>query len=110
MSVGGVMYEKVVINDDDAVTMMLQFLADNWMRLAKVYVETEAVIENHSNQYSYDDGFAGGYRWGGSSSNYGGGSFAGGVPWEEYMQHVEPAHSLSLRAFNGLLGGQSRLT
>ncbi|CAL1371874.1 unnamed protein product [Linum trigynum] len=78
ISAGGVVYQEVVINDDDAVTMMLQFLSDNVMRLAKPYVETEVVGETHSHQYSYDDGFAGGYRWGGSSSNYEGGGYTGG--------------------------------
>ncbi|CAL1393360.1 unnamed protein product [Linum trigynum] len=28
---------------------------------------------------------------GGSSNNYDGGSYAGGVPWQEYPQRVEPA-------------------
>ncbi|CAL1395327.1 unnamed protein product [Linum trigynum] len=78
VSAGGVVYQEVVINDDDAVTMMLQFLSDNGMRLAEVYVETEAVAETHSHRYSYDDDFAGGYRWGGSSSNYEGGGYTGG--------------------------------
>ncbi|CAL1404162.1 unnamed protein product [Linum trigynum] len=75
MSAGGVVFQEVVINDDDAVMMMLQFLSDNQVRLAEVYVETEAVGESHSHQYSYDDGFAGGYEWGGSSSNYQGGGY-----------------------------------
>ncbi|CAL1412381.1 unnamed protein product [Linum trigynum] len=109
MSVGGVVYQEVVINDDDAVTMMLQFLSDNGMRLAEVYVETETVGKTHSHQYSYDDGFAGGYGWdgsssnyegggytggygeGGSSINYGGGSSAGWVPSEENSQQDQPA-------------------
>ncbi|CAL1381460.1 unnamed protein product [Linum trigynum] len=78
MSAGGVVFQEVVINDDDAVMMMLQFLSDNQVRLAEVYVETEAVGESHSHQYSYDDGFAGGYEWGGSSSNYQGGGYTRG--------------------------------
>ncbi|CAL1367693.1 unnamed protein product [Linum trigynum] len=78
MSAGGVVFQEVVINDDDAVMMMLQFLSDNQVRLAEVYVETEALGESHSHQYSYDDGFAGGYEWGGSSSNYQGGGYTGG--------------------------------
>ncbi|CAL1383600.1 unnamed protein product [Linum trigynum] len=81
MSADGIMYEKVVINDDDSVNMMIQFLSDNGLRLAEVYVETEPVGETHSHQYSCDDGFAGGYDWGGSSSNYGGGTSAGGYGW-----------------------------
>ncbi|CAL1402022.1 unnamed protein product [Linum trigynum] len=107
MSADGIMYEKVVINDDDAVNMMIQFLSDNGVRLVEVYVETEPVGETHSHQYSCDDGFAGGYGWGcsssnfgggtsaggygwgGTSSNYGGGSSKGGVGWEEYPQHAE---------------------
>ncbi|CAL1375211.1 unnamed protein product [Linum trigynum] len=109
MSAGGVVFQEVVINDDDAVTMMLQFLSDNQVRLAEVYVETEAVGESQTHPYSYDDGFAGGYGWGGSSSNYqgagytggygegggsinyGGGSSAGWVPSEEYSQPPRPA-------------------
>ncbi|CAL1406773.1 unnamed protein product [Linum trigynum] len=114
MSAGGVVYEKVVINDDDSVNMMIQFLSDNGLRLAEVYVETEPVGETHSHQYSCDDGFAGGYGWGGSSSNYeggnyeggtsaggygwggtssnyGGGSYEGGGGWEEYLQPTETA-------------------
>ncbi|CAL1387293.1 unnamed protein product [Linum trigynum] len=66
MSAGGVVFQEVVINDDDAVMMMLQFLSDNQVRLAEVYVETEALGESHSHQYSYDDGFAGGYEWHGN--------------------------------------------
>ncbi|CAL1389200.1 unnamed protein product [Linum trigynum] len=51
MSVGGVMYEEVVIDDDDVLSMMLQFLTDNRMQLAEVYVETEKVGETHSHEY-----------------------------------------------------------
>ncbi|CAL1385601.1 unnamed protein product [Linum trigynum] len=105
MSADGVMYERVDINDDDDANMMTQFISENGVRLAEVYVETEPVSETHSHQYSYDDGFAGGYGWGGSSSNYGAGSSAGGygwggtssnygggssegaVGWEEYLPH-----------------------
>ncbi|CAL1382156.1 unnamed protein product [Linum trigynum] len=108
MSADGVVYQEVVINDDDAVIMILQFLSNNGMRLAEVYVEPEVVGETHSHQYSYDDGFAGRYEWGGSSSNYerggytggyelggslsnyGEGSSARGVTWEEYPQHAQP--------------------
>ncbi|CAL1402582.1 unnamed protein product [Linum trigynum] len=109
MSADGIMYEKVVINDDYSVNMMIQFLSDNGVRLAEVYVKTEPAGETHSHQYSCDDGFAGGYGWGGSSSNYGGGTSAGGygwggtssnygggsseggVGWDEYPQHAETA-------------------
>ncbi|CAL1384413.1 unnamed protein product [Linum trigynum] len=109
MSAGRVVYQEVVINDDDAVTMMLQFLGDNRMQLTEVYVETEAAGETHSHQYSYNDGFVGGYGWGGSSSNYEGGGYTGGyelggsssnygrgsgagwVASEEYPQRDEPA-------------------
>ncbi|CAL1410461.1 unnamed protein product [Linum trigynum] len=117
MSTGGLVYQEVVINDDDAVTMMLQFLSDNGMRQAEVYVETETVGETHSHQYSYDDGFAGGYRWGGSSRNYegggytrgygeggssinyGGGSSAGWVPSEEYSQQDQPSDGVQWPAW-----------
>ncbi|CAL1389572.1 unnamed protein product [Linum trigynum] len=122
MSAGGVVYQEVVINDDDADTMMLQFLSDNGMRLAEVYVETEAVGETHSHQYSYDDGFAGGCGWGGSSSNYEGGSYTGGygeggvqaTTVEEVVQdgcHQKNTRNgnILLMAFNGLLGVQSGL-
>ncbi|CAL1376503.1 unnamed protein product [Linum trigynum] len=116
MSTGGLVYQEVVINDDEAVTMMLQFLSDNEMRQAEVYVETETVGETHSHQY-YDDGFAGGYGWGGSSSNYegsgytggygeggssinyGGGSSVGWVPSEEYSQHDQPADGIQWPAW-----------
>ncbi|CAL1410388.1 unnamed protein product [Linum trigynum] len=106
MSAGGVVFQEVVINDDDAVMMMLQFLSDNQVRLAEVYVETEALGESHSHQYSYDDGFAGGYEWGGSSSNYQGGGYTGGygegggsinyggsssAGWDQYSQPPKPA-------------------
>ncbi|CAL1387894.1 unnamed protein product [Linum trigynum] len=122
MSAGGVVYQEVVINDDDTVTMMLEFLSDNRTRLAEVYVETEAVGETYSHQYSYDDGFAGGYRWGGSSSNYegggytgvygeggssinyGGGSSAGWVPSEEYSQQDQPADGIQWPAWGTLAG------
>ncbi|CAL1379770.1 unnamed protein product [Linum trigynum] len=117
MSTGRLVYQEVVINDDDAVTMMLQFLSDNGMRQAEVYVETEVIGETHSHQYSYDDGFAGGYGWGGSSSNYegggytggygeggssinyGGGSSAGWVPSEEYSQQDQPADGVQWPAW-----------
>ncbi|CAL1373712.1 unnamed protein product [Linum trigynum] len=106
MSAGGVVFQEVVINDDDAVMMMLQFLSDNQVRLAEVYVETEALGESHSHQYSYDDGFAGGYEWGGSSSNYQGGGYTAGygegggsinyggsssAGWDQYSQPPKPA-------------------
>ncbi|CAL1411270.1 unnamed protein product [Linum trigynum] len=105
---------------------MLQFLSDNGMRQAEVYVETEAVGETHSHQYSYDDGFAGGYGLGGSSSNYegggytggygeggssinyGGGSSAGWVPSEEYSQQDQPVDGVQWPAW-GLSGLKSRI-
>ncbi|CAL1390292.1 unnamed protein product [Linum trigynum] len=79
--------------------MMLHFLAENKIRLAEVYVETEDVgqggtssgcdgSEISSHHHSYGDGVAEGCKWGGYSSNYERGSYVGsdvgdGVPWEE---------------------------
>ncbi|CAL1382558.1 unnamed protein product [Linum trigynum] len=54
MIAGGVIYEEVVINDAEVVSMMLQFLAHNMMQFAEVYVENEEVGETHSHQYSME--------------------------------------------------------